>query len=215
MLHFGDQLDDAVHAKVLAADAAVQALDIAGFTETIPSFTSLFVGYDPLVTDLPTVTAALEVLADNELLARRSSRTWDIPVCYDPDFGPDLEGVAENSGMQQKKVIDTHLSGKYKVYMYGFAPGFAYLGGTPEPIRLPRKPNPVRDIPAGSVLIANAQCIVTTLTMPTGWWIIGRSPFPMLQPTAENAFPIDVGDNIRFFRISRREFDAYQAEYSA
>jgi inhibitor of KinA len=93
--------------------------------------------------------------------------------------------------------------------MYGFAPGYAYLAGVPEEIRLPRKQAAVRDISAGSVIIAGPQCLVTTLTMPTGWWIIGRSPTRILRGEDVNRpFLFDVGDRVRFRRISRDVFEA-------
>ena len=84
--------------------------------------------------------------------------------------------------------------------MYGFAPGYAYLSGVPEAIRVPRKTAALRDIPAGSVLIAGAQCLVTTLTMPTGWSIIGHSADRILMDDAENPFRFAVGDIVSFRR---------------
>jgi inhibitor of KinA len=92
--------------------------------------------------------------------------------------------------------------------MYGFAPGYAYLAGVPLAIQRPRKPSPLRGIAAGSVLIAGPQCLVTTLTMPTGWWIIGRSPTAILTDDGERPFLFDIGDRVRFRRISRDTFDA-------
>ena len=62
--------------------------------------------------------------------------------------------------------------------MYGFAPGYAYLSGLPRRCGSTASPAPVRDVPAGSVIIAGGQCLITTLTMPTGWWIIGHSTGP-------------------------------------
>jgi inhibitor of KinA len=97
--------------------------------------------------------------------------------------------------------------GDYGVFMYGFAPGYAYLAGVPECIQLPRKPEPVRGVAAGSVVIAGPQCLVTTLTMPTGWWIIGRSPTRILTAQEDRPFLFDVGDRVRFRRIGRGEFD--------
>jgi inhibitor of KinA len=79
----------------------------------------------------------------------------------------------------------------------------------PEAIQQPRKPAPIRGIAAGSVLIAGPQCLVSTLTMPTGWWIIGRSPTKILDAASDDRpFLFDVGDAVRFRRISRAEFDA-------
>ena len=104
--------------------------------------------------------------------------------------------------------LAAHVAGEYSVYMYGFAPGYAYLAGVPAALQLPRKASAVRGIPAGSVLIAGPQCLVTTVTMPTGWWIIGRSPTRILRAEAEHPFLFDVGDGVRFRRIDRAAFDA-------
>ena len=60
---------------------------------------------------------------------------------------------------------------------------------------------------AGSVLIAAGQCLVSTLVMPTGWWIIGQSPTRVLTGDAVRPFLFDVGDRVQFRRISRAEFD--------
>src|SRR5690606_14886683 len=101
-----------------------------------------------------------------------------------------------------------HLAGQYEVFMYGFAPGYAYLAGVPEAIRMPRKPTALRGVAAGSVLIAGPQCLVSTITMPTGWWNIGRSPTRILTDDPERPFLFDIGDRVRFRRIGRAEYDA-------
>ena len=98
--------------------------------------------------------------------------------------------------------IGTHLMLKA-----GFAPGFAYLAGVPAAIQLPRKPAPVRGLPAGSVAIAGPQCLTSTLVMPTGWWVIGRSPTRILTDDSERPFLFDVGDEVVFRRIDRATFD--------
>jgi inhibitor of KinA len=94
--------------------------------------------------------------------------------------------------------------------MYGFAPGYAYLTGVPDAIRRPRKAAPVRAVPAGSVIIAGGQCLVTTLTMPTGWWVIGRSPTRILTGEVQRPFLFDVGDRVRFRRISAADMAAME-----
>ena len=127
----------------------------------------------------------------------------EVAVCYEDDLAPDLPAVARTAGLTPEAVIAAHLSGDYRVYMYGFAPGYAYLAGVPEAIRMPRKPAAVRGIPAGSVVIAGPQCLVTTLAMPTGWWIIGRSPTRVLTADPARPFLFDVGDRVRFRRIPR------------
>jgi inhibitor of KinA len=201
MVEFSDRISEAANAAVLALDAALRANPFPGFTEAVPAYCSLFVGYDPLVAEPDTVRAHLRQLWAATHVTAPDGRLQEVSVCYDPPFAPDLAAVAERVGMTPEAVIEAHLAGSYRVYMYGFVPGYAYLGGVPGSIQLPRKPAPVRDIPAGSVLIAGPQCLVTTMMMPTGWWIIGRSPARILRPHDEAPFLFEVGDRIAFRRI--------------
>ena len=207
LVEFGDAIEDAIHARVLDLDRALADAPFAGFLEAVPSYAALLIRFDPLLTDHATAETATRKLMHR---ARPSSagRTHEVQVCYDADLAPDLAAVAQQAGMTPDAVIAAHLSGRYQVYMYGFAPGYAYLAGVPRSIRLPRKPAARRDVPAGSVLIAGAQCLVSTLTMPTGWWIISRSPSRILTGDPQRPFLFDVGDHVQFRRISRAELEA-------
>jgi inhibitor of KinA len=207
LVEFGDRIDETVHACVLAFDEALRASPFEGFTESVPAYASVFVGYDPLVTDRARVGAHAERLLENLAPAAGHDRVIEVEVCYDEPFAPDLGPVAERLGLSKEAVIAAHLEGDYKVFMYGFAPGYAYLGGVPPAMHLPRKTAPVRNVPAGSVIIAGPQCLVTTITMPTGWWIVGRSPTRILSPEADNPFLFDVGDRVRFRRIDRHALE--------
>lgn len=206
LVEFGTALDQAAHDAVLHLDQALTAHPFAGFRESVPAFVNLLVEFDPLVTDHPSVTAHLRSLLTVQTKARSQPKQRDVLVCYDD--APDLAAVAQATGLTPEAVINAHLSGDYAVFMYGFAPGYAYLGGVPEAIRLDRKPAPLRDVAAGSVIIAGAQCLVTTLLMPTGWWIIGRSPTAILTDDPARPFLFDVGDKARFRRISRAAYEA-------
>jgi inhibitor of KinA len=201
MVEFGKTIGEEVHAAVLALDQALAAHPFHGFTEAVPAYCSLFVAYDPLVAELKSVKAHVSALVASMTVSAPKGRLHEIPVCYDAPFGPDLASVAERVGLSPEAVIEAHIAGDYRVYMYGFAPGYAYLGGVPDRIQLPRRPSPIRDIAAGSVLIAGPQCLVTTITMPTGWWIIGRSPAQILRPQHDVPFLFEVGDRVRFHRV--------------
>ncbi len=211
MLRFGDRIDAGVHADVLAMQAVAEAAALPGVTELVPSYTALLVGYDPLVTDYGALSAALRALTPDRATGGVPA-VREVPVCYDAGLGPDLERVSQHTGLSVEAVINAHLSGDYMIYMYGFAPGYAYLGGVPEELRLSRKETPVRGVPEGTVCIAGPQSLVTTMTLPNGWWRLGRSPFRFLRPEAADAFPLAVGDRVRFARISRDDHDrAYAA----
>ncbi|OYU38083.1 MAG: kinase [Pseudorhodobacter sp. PARRP1] len=208
LVEFGTTLDHAAHDAVLRLDQALAAQPFAGFREAVPAFVNLLVEFDPATTDHTTTIAHLRSLLTAKATTRPQPALREVLVCYDAELASDLATVATQTGLTPQAVINAHLAGDYAVFMYGFAPGYAYLGGVPEAIRLDRKPAPVRNIPAGSVIIAGAQCLVTTLLMPTGWWIIGRSPTRILTDDPARPFLFDVGDKVRFRRIGRAEYEA-------
>lgn len=207
LVEYGDTIDAAIHAQVLDLDHALMSQPFEGFVEAVPAYATLLVRFDPLHTDHAIVEQALRQLMTEGPPRTAQGSPREVDVCYDSDLAPDLDEVAKLAGLDREAVIKAHLAGDYSVYLYGFAPGYAYMAGVPAELRIPRKPTAVRDIPAGSVLIAGAQCLVSTLTMPTGWWIIGRSPTPILTRHPDRPFLFDVGDLVRFRRITRQQFE--------
>ncbi|WP_085809229.1 allophanate hydrolase subunit 1 [Sphingomonas sp. TZW2008] len=198
---FGGAIDDAVFARVVALDRALTAAAPEGLIETVPAYTSLLIVFDPLVTDHVAIEAHAAPLAATLHAHLADAAVHKVPVCYDGAAAPDLAEAAERLGVSPEALITSHLSGEYRVFMYGFAPGYAYLGGVPEAIALPRKPAAVRGYPVGSVMIAGPQCLITTLPMPTGWWVIGRTPLRVLDTDAKRPFLFEPGDRVRFVRV--------------
>ncbi len=195
MVEFATGLDDAAHAAVLALDHALNALPFPGFAEAVPAFVTLLVTFDPLLATPAQAEAHLRTLLAAPAAPQAEPAIHDIPVTYD---GPDLAQVARLTGLSLPDVVRTHQTGDYRVAMYGFAPGYAYLSGVPKNLAIDRKPAPVRHVPAGTVIIAGGMCLITTLTMPTGWWRIGRTNSPVLTGNPDRPFWFDVGDRIRF-----------------
>ena len=198
LVEFGARINDATHAAVLALDRALAANPFAGFAEAVPAYVNLLVRFDPMVTDHRAVEVALRALITATPTEGLQGTRRVVDVVYD---GPDLDEVAQRCGLSPEAVIAAHQGGDYQVALYGFAPGYAYLSGVPKAIALPRKEVAVRGVAAGSVIIAAGQCIVTTLTMPTGWWIIGHSPTVILDPQGARPFLFDVGDRVAFRRV--------------
>lgn len=208
LVEFGERIDHAIHARVVQLDRALVAAPFDGFLEAVPAYAAILIRFDVLVSDHAAAEWAVREALEQVLVVTAQQGSHEVLVCYDGDLSPDLDAVAETTGLPRENVIAAHLTGQYDVFMYGFAPGYAYLAGVPETIRMPRKPAAVRGVPAGSVLIAGPQCLVSTITMPTGWWIIGRSPTRILTGKDERPFLFDVGDRVRLRRISRAEYDA-------
>ena len=207
LVEFGTAISPEIHAQVVRLDRLLALSPPSGLLEVTPAYANLMISFDPVVTDHQAMTVAVQAVLTGPEPAMAQARSHDVAVCYDPDLGTDLAQVAQMKGMSTEAVTAAHLAADYRVYLYGFAPGYAYLAGTPAALHLPRKTTAVRDIPAGRVIIAGPQCIVTTLKMPTGWWIIGSSPTKILRDGPQ-PFLFAVGDTVRFHRISRQDHDA-------
>jgi inhibitor of KinA len=199
LVELGSVINEQVHDRVIALNESIDQARLRGVTETAPAYTTILVSFDPTETDR-------DLAADSRGVAHIPT-IWKIPVCYDGVHAPDRDAVAQRTGLDSDAVADCHRSARFRVYMYGFAPGYAYLGGVPTALQLPRKTVAVRGHPVGSVLIAGTQCLVTTLPMPTGWWVIGRSPLQLLGRSEPCSLLFQPGDEIQFERIDAAAFD--------
>jgi inhibitor of KinA len=207
LVTFADEISETAHAQVVALDMAIAADSPTGVIETVPALVNLLVSFDPVKTDHLKVEGHVRACLDGLEKQDVKGVQRTVQVCYDAPFAPDLEAVAAATGLSTEAVINAHLAGDFQVLMYGFAPGYAYLAGVPKQIQVPRKQKPLRDVPAGSVIIAGQQCLITTLTMPTGWSIIGRSPTSIFTGDPDHPFLFDVGDRVVFERIDRAAFE--------
>jgi inhibitor of KinA len=196
LLVFGSMVDPAVFDRILALDAALNADPLPGMVETVPAYVTLLIEYDPLVTGFAAVAAGACARLDVVTAAAVEGRTHVIPMVF--EGAPDLDAVAAQTGLRVEAVIAAHLAAEYRVYMYGFAPGYAYMDGVPQALQLARKPVPVRSRPVGTVMIAGGQCLITTLPMPTGWWVIGQTDVQVLRLDDPAPFLFRPGDRVRF-----------------
>ena len=128
-------------------------------------------------------------------------RTFEIPVLYGGEAGPDLDEVAARAGIAAQEAARLHASQLYHVYMLGFLPGFAYLGSVPEPLRLPRRATPRARVPAGSVAIASDMTAVYPLESPGGWHLIGSTPVVLWDMARQDEPLLKPGDRVRFVPI--------------
>lgn len=209
VVEFGSTVDESTNDRVLALDAALEREPAAGIIERVPTYRSLMVHYDPLALSRAQLINLIEgALTEPAALKPVSHRRWRLPACYDAGFADDLGHVAAAVDLPQSEVIRLHAQAEYRVFMYGFAPGFAYLGGLPAALTLPRRVTPRDRIPADSLIIAGGQALITTVAMPSGWHILGRTPERLFAPDRDPVFPIAVGDVITFDPIDRATFEA-------
>ncbi len=208
LVEFGDKIDPDTNGKVRAATSALQRNTPPGVTEVVPAYRSLLVAYDPRLTSVAELKESL-IRLENEAAAEEASppKTVEVPVCYGGEYGPDIEFVAKFHGIAVEKVVASHSSPEYLVYMLGFTPGFPFLGGLPENLRTPRLEKPRTRVPAGSVGIANDQTGVYPIESPGGWRLIGRTPLKLFDPDKDEPFLLKAGAFLKFRPISPDEFE--------
>lgn len=148
--------------------------------------------------------------ATNALILERN--LWKLPVCYDLEFGLDLQETADKLFISVEELIKLHTSHEYTVYGIGFLPGFMYLGGLPKNLETQRKETPRLHVNKGSVGLAGKQTGIYPQDSPGGWNIVGRCPVPMFNLNLENPCFVNVGDRIQFVPIDRSTFDLRMIE---
>jgi KipI family sensor histidine kinase inhibitor len=208
VVEFGDHIDADLNRRVLALDATLAQDQIPGIVETVPTYRSLLVHYDPTLTGFYELGAKLMPLATREGLPSRKGRRWRVPVVYGGEFGIDIEAVAERAKLTPQEVIARHSAGDYRVYMLGFLPGYTYLGGLDPRLATPRRHDPRLETPSGTVAIGGVQTGIQCITAPSGWNLLGRTPVRTYHPHREPIFLIEPGDYVTFFPVPEREWQA-------
>jgi KipI family sensor histidine kinase inhibitor len=215
-VELGDGISVEVNTRVRALELLLQAGAVAGVVETVPTFRSLLVYYDPLVTGYDALAAGLEELAGRaERVSLPPSRQVELPCCYDPELGLDLEAAARRLEVSPDEVVRLHAEPTYHLYFIGFTPGLPYMTGMPERLHLPRLPTPRTRVPPGSVGIGGIQCCIYSVESPGGYWLLGRTPLRLYDPEGPEPILLQAGDRVRFRPIGRAEFDDIAAAVAA
>lgn len=209
-IEFGNAIDPAIQAEVDALDHAIehawQQGELQGVIETVPTFRSLTVIYNPIETDRETLLARVMPLAQAATHARESpARHWRLPACYEGDAAPDLVETAVALGLSTDRLIALHAQSEYVVYMLGFLPGFPFMGDLPEALRLPRRAEPRVRVPPGSIAIAAGLTAIYPWESPGGWHLLGRCPVPLFNASRAQPALLRAGDRVRFTPISSAE----------
>jgi len=207
LIYFGQQITFDFHQHVIKLLRLLEREPIAGIRNLHPGYCSLLVVFDGLKLRHDELEATLRGYLDRlEDAPLPQPRQMEIPVCYDAEYGPDLNDVAEMHGLKVAQAIELHASVIYDVYFLGFVPGFAYLGELPESLATPRLAKPRLRVPPGSIGIAGRQTGVYPFATPGGWRLLGRTPISMFQPDRAGMSFLSIGDRVRFIPISRQQF---------
>jgi len=211
LVELGDEIGLKVNQKVRALFLSLKDDPLKGVVETIPTYRSLLLIYDPFAITLPLLKERVKhrlTLLDSSQSPK--PRKVEIPVVYGGQYGPDLEWVAGYHGITPHEVIRRHTEHIYHVYMIGFMPGYPYMGELPEGLITPRRETPRTVVPRGSVGLAQGQTGIYSTQSPGGWQIIGWTPLVLFDSTKWPPALLEMGDRVKFFAIDEEEMVNWQ-----
>jgi inhibitor of KinA len=194
----------------------LESAQVPGVVELAPAYTTIAIFYDPIaVVEAGARPDGIQAMLEERIAGALTTSTKiksgkprkvEIPVCYDQEFGFDLERVAERAQVSIEQVVDLHSGADYQVSCIGFTPGFPFLSGLPEALATPRRATPRKEIPAGSVGIGGAQTGIYPMKSPGGWNVIGCTPLRLFDAGKTPPSFLSAGDRVRFRAITKEEF---------
>jgi len=211
VVEFGITTDPDLSERVLDLDHALAARSVAGISETVPTYRSLMIHYDPfLISRDKLIDVVSAAVAAGEKRPAGETSSWIFPCCYDPAFAEDLAEVSKTLGISEERIVELHSGAAYRIAMYGFSVGFGYLHGLPRELAISRRSTPRSPHPPNAIIIGGGLCAIAPLPMPTGWWVIARTPEAMFSPGRTPAFLAAVGDEVKFEAVDCNTFEALQ-----
>ena len=212
-IDFGQVIDPKINRHIRQTIERIQALQLDGIIELVPTYCALLVQYDAMLYSYADMCNIIEPTLEQTITdhANELVTVVEIPTVYGGEFGPDLGFVASHNNLSEEDVIAIHSGTDYLVYMLGFIPGFTYLGGMDPRIATPRLSSPRTLIPAGSVGIAGEQTGTYPSDSPGGWQIIGRTPVTMYDMSKKKAALLSAGDYVRYVPIDEQEYNRIKA----
>jgi KipI family sensor histidine kinase inhibitor len=182
-----------------------------GITDLVPGLASLLVHYDPLQISAAEIKKNVSIILEApDDLAHTPARTWQLPVLYGAEAGPDLAEVASRCKMSEAQVIETHATTMLEVGIMGFLPGLAYMTGLHPSLHLPRRTEPRTHVAGGSVAIAMDQTVIYPLDSPGGWNLIGLMPIPLFDARRVEPVLLKAGERVSFMPINAGEYRKLQ-----
>ena len=219
-IELGQEIDELINLEVIRLKKAIESHPFDGFIECVPAYSSLTIYFDEKTTSDIIINEIKkrhqELILNRPISDSKKNRSDEdqkeniitIPVCYDLEFGTDLECLSEYLKLSTSEIIELHTNEIFRVYMMGFIPGFAYMGTLPEKLHAPRKQTPAQHIPVGSVAIAGKQTGIYPAAVPGGWQIIGRTPLVMFDKYRDPTSLLKTGDLVQFKSISKKDFES-------
>lgn len=216
---FGSVISKQVSHHVLGVHAQLKEQiaqnQVVGIIESVPTFRSLTVHFDPKILFPKEVEAIVAPYIKEGNSLKVEASHWSFPVCYSGDYAPDMEDVAAKTGLSADEIISLHQKEKFDVFMLGFLPGFAFMGLLDDRLHLPRRKEPRTAVPRGSVAIADQLTAIYPTVSPGGWNLIGRTPIELFDINRKEAALLKAGDQVGFYAVNETEYEKIEAAVQA
>ena len=217
LISFGNDIEPGLNGVVLQLALKLNSEKLIGVKDIVPAYSSIGIYYDMIQIKSGNPATAFELVTnwiqervnDLDAIPAGKERKIEVPVCYSRKYGIDLDEMAEKLGLTIDQIIVLHTQKKYRVYMLGFLPGFAYMGEVDDRIALSRRDQPRLKVDAGSIGIAGKQTGIYPLDSPGGWQIIGKTPLKIFDKSSDDPVLFHPGDEVEFYSITEDEFENY------
>lgn len=196
--------------RIIGVEQRINQLLSESIIETYPAYDSLAIHYDTEKTSHDHMQQQLDEILKEKKSLKMSFYEWELPICYEEAFGPDLKQLADSKNLEVSEVIQLHTTPTYLVHFIGFLPGFLYLGGLHPALYTPRKSHPDRAISPGAVAIGGTQTGIYPSESPGGWHVIGNCPIPLFDPKKSPPCVFRPGDQVRFSAVTAEAYQAFK-----
>ncbi|WP_299116830.1 5-oxoprolinase subunit PxpB [uncultured Winogradskyella sp.] len=200
-------IDENILKSILNFKNCIQKKCIKQKVEVITSYNSILIIYKSTIDNINDRFKELRSLyRAQKFVSNVQSSIWEIPVCYDMDFGTDLHQLSKEKKLTISELIQLHSEQVYTVFFIGFLPGFLYLGGLHPKLYFDRKTTPSFNVKKGSVAIGGQQAGIYPQDSPGGWYVIGKTPIKLFNIRTDPPCFIKPGDKIKFRPIDKSEY---------
>ena len=207
LVEFENEISLEVNARVQALKHSLEESPFEGMGEMLPAYRSLLVFYDPLKIRWKEAQEEVRLrLGSMGQVKLPPAIVTEIPVCYDKEYGVDLEHIAQIEHKTEEEIIRIHSQSDYFVYMLGFAPGHPYTARFEHPFSFKRMENPRLKIPGGSIVVQLGLSDIIPFDQPCGWNIIGSTPVLVCDYRKEDPFLLRAGQWIHHKPVSKEEY---------
>jgi KipI family sensor histidine kinase inhibitor len=179
--------------------------------DLVATYDHLFVTFDPGQCDHAAVEHALVELRDSldqEAIAgvEDGGRTFEVPVLFGGDAGPDLVDVAAELDLSEDALVDRLTEAPWRLRFVASPVGTPFTDRPDWDVSVPRMKEPRVAVPPGSLALSGSQSIIYPVRSPGGWRLLGRTPLRVVDPTSEDLVPYRAGDQLHYVAIDEDRF---------